>query len=173
MSRTLDLRVDRLPTPIGELLVVADEAGRLRAVDWSDHEARMLGLLRTQYRGHELRLQRAGAPTGATEAFARYFAGELAAIDGLEVETGGTGFQQAVWRALRDIPCGRTITYRALAERAGRPAAIRAAGHANGANPVSIAIPCHRVIGTNGTLTGYGGGLERKRWLLAHEGVAL
>jgi methylated-DNA-[protein]-cysteine S-methyltransferase len=78
-----------------------------------------------------------------------------------------------VWRALRDIPCGHTISYRELARRIGRPAAVRAVGLANGANPVGIVVPCHRVIGSAGSLTGYGGGLERKRWLLAHEGALL
>lgn len=173
MAAALDLLIDRLPTPLGELVLAVDPDGRLRAVDWTDHEARMLALLRTQYRGRELRLRPAGDPGAAAEAFRKYFAGDLGAIDGLAVATGGTDFQKAVWQALRRIPCGRTITYRALAERAGRPAAIRAAGHANGANPLSIVVPCHRVIGTDGTLTGYGGGLERKRWLLRHEGVAV
>ncbi len=171
MAPALDLLVDRLGTPIGELLVVADAADRLRAVDWADYEARLLGLLRIQYRGHVLRLQPTGRAGVTTAAFAAYFAGDLAAIDGLDVELGGTPFQRDVWRALRRVPCGRTITYRTLAERAGRPAAIRAAGHANGSNPLSIVVPCHRVIGTDGTLTGYGGGLHRKRWLLRHEGV--
>ncbi|MEQ8813291.1 MAG: methylated-DNA--[protein]-cysteine S-methyltransferase [Thalassobaculum sp.] len=171
VAAALDFLVDRLPTPIGELLVVADAAGRLRAVDWADYEHRLNDLLRTLYRGREVRLRPAADPGGASTAFAAYFAGDLAAIDSLPVETGGTAFQKAVWQALRSIPCGRTITYRALAERAGRPAAIRAAGHANGSNPLSVVLPCHRVIGTDGTLTGYGGGLERKRWLLRHEGA--
>jgi len=175
MATALDFLVHRLPTPIGELLVVVDPEGRLRAVDWADYEDRLLGLLRTQYRGRGVQLHPAVGPgtVTATEAFASYFAGDLAAIDGLAVEFGGTEFQRNVWRALRLIPCGRTITYRMLAERAGRPTAIRAAGHANGSNPLSIVVPCHRVIGTDGTLTGYGGGIDRKRWLLKHEGVAL
>jgi len=75
----------------------------------------------------------------------------------------------AVWQALRRIPCGEVVSYAALARRVGHPSAVRAVGHANGANPVSIVVPCHRVIGSDGTLTGYGGGIERKRWLLAHE----
>lgn len=173
MTGELDFLVDRRPTPIGKLVVVTDAAGRLRAVDWTDHEARMQGLLRSQYRGLAIRLRPVRNPGGAADAFAAYFAGELAAIDDLAVETGGTDFQRSVWQALRRVPCGQTITYRTLAERAGRPAAIRAAGHANGSNPISIAVPCHRVIGTDGTLTGYGGGIERKRWLLKHEGVGL
>jgi methylated-DNA-[protein]-cysteine S-methyltransferase len=85
------------------------------------------------------------------------------------VLTNGTPFQQTVWAALREIPCGQTISYATLARRIGRPSAVRAVGLANGANPVGIVIPCHRVIGANGTLTGYGGGLDRKRWLLSHE----
>ncbi len=102
-------------------------------------------------------------------ALRAYFAGDLTAIDNLPVETAGTLFQRLVWRALREIPCGQTISYAQLAQRIGRPAAARAVGLANGANPVSIVVPCHRVIGASGSLTGYGGGLERKRWLLTHE----
>lgn len=173
MAAGLDFLVDRLPTPIGELVIVADREGRLRAVDWTEHEERMLRLLRSQYRGVPVRLEAVRNPAGLTDAFAAYFAGELSAIDDLPVETGGTAFQRAVWLALRGVRCGSTITYRSLAGLAGRPAAIRAAGHANGSNPISIVLPCHRVIGTDGTLTGYGGGIERKRWLLAHEGVVV
>jgi methylated-DNA-[protein]-cysteine S-methyltransferase len=81
----------------------------------------------------------------------------------------GTDFQRAVWKALCTVPCGQTLSYGALARRIGRPKAVRAVGLANGANPIGIVVPCHRVIGADGTLTGYGGGLDRKRWLLAHE----
>ncbi|EDP66056.1 methylated-DNA--protein-cysteine methyltransferase [alpha proteobacterium BAL199] len=173
MAAPLDLLVDRLTTPIGELVVVADEAEHLRAVDWSDHEDRMLQLLRQQYAGHEIRFEPAKNPGGLTEAFEAYFAGDLRMIDRLPVATGGTAFQRSVWQELRRIPCGQTISYRTLATRIGRPTAIRAAGHANGSNPISVAIPCHRVIGADGSLTGYGGGIERKRWLLAHEGCTI
>jgi methylated-DNA-[protein]-cysteine S-methyltransferase len=99
-----------------------------------------------------------------------YFAGEMAALGRVPWTVVGTDFQKTVWRALLDIPAGTTTTYGALAARIGRPAAVRAVGLANGANPVGLVIPCHRVIGADGSLTGYGGGLERKRWLLAHEG---
>lgn len=102
---------------------------------------------------------------------AAYFAGELRDFD-LPLAARGTPFQQRVWRALCDIPYGETISYGELARRIGQPAAARAAGLANGRNPISIVVPCHRVIGANGSLTGYGGGLERKRWLLAHEAGA-
>lgn len=108
-------------------------------------------------------------PGGLSAALARYFKGDLKAIDKLATDTGGTEFQRKIWRELRRIPCGKTISYAELAKRIGKPAAIRAAGLANGANPVSIVIPCHRVIGSGGSLTGYGGGIHRKQWLLAHE----
>jgi methylated-DNA-[protein]-cysteine S-methyltransferase len=97
--------------------------------------------------------------------------GKLDAIDTIPVDTGGTDFQRTVWQALRGIPAGTTLSYGALAAKIGCPRSVRAVGHANGANPISVVIPCHRLIGADGTLTGYGGGLGRKRWLLAHEGV--
>uniref|UniRef100_UPI00313846C6 methylated-DNA--[protein]-cysteine S-methyltransferase n=1 Tax=Ferrovibrio terrae TaxID=2594003 RepID=UPI00313846C6 len=84
-----------------------------------------------------------------------------------------TSFQRKVWAALRKIPAGKTMTYGALAAQLGSPAAMRAVGAANGANPISVVVPCHRLVGANGTLIKYGGGLERKRWLLAHEGAAV
>jgi methylated-DNA-[protein]-cysteine S-methyltransferase len=172
VTEPLALVVDRLDTPVGELVVVSDGEGRLRAVEWSDHGDRLSAALR-----------RAGGPPGfATRpgdgrgagvgALRAYFAGALAAIEDLPVEAAGTPFQRAVWRTLREIPCGATISYGELARRIGRPGAVRAVGLANGANPVGVVVPCHRVIGADGSLTGYGGGLERKRWLLAHEGAA-
>jgi methylated-DNA-[protein]-cysteine S-methyltransferase len=97
-----------------------------------------------------------------------YFAGELSTFD-LEMNLLGTPFQQRVWSALSEIPYGETISYGELARRVGNPNASRAVGLANGRNPVAIIVPCHRVIGANGSLTGYGGGLERKTWLLDHE----
>lgn len=110
-------------------------------------------------------------PAGAATRLCRFLDGDLAALAEQPVELHGTDFQLAIWRALRTIPVGTTWTYAEIAERIGRPTAVRAAGAANGANPVAIFVPCHRVIAADGTLWGYGGGLERKRWLLAHEGV--
>jgi methylated-DNA-[protein]-cysteine S-methyltransferase len=98
-----------------------------------------------------------------------YFDGDVRALDALPVKTQGTAFQSEVWAALRAIPVGQTRSYGQLAAAIGRPSAVRAVGLANGSNPVGVIVPCHRVIGANGTLTGYAGGLERKRWLLAHE----
>ncbi|MFO1163114.1 MAG: methylated-DNA--[protein]-cysteine S-methyltransferase [Reyranellaceae bacterium] len=169
----LEFLIDRLPTPIGELVIVADRAGKLRAIDWTDHEPRMLQLLDRYFGKGGYTLEPSRDPGGLSRALAAYFKGDLDAIDRLPVEMTGTPFQTSVWRALRKIRSGQTISYADLAHRIGKPKAVRAAGLANGQNPISIVVPCHRVIGSNGTLTGYGGGLPRKQWLLAHEGVRI
>ncbi len=163
------LSVDRLASPIGDMLIVADREGNLRATFWTDHDADVRGFLQRQYPGVPIEMEPAANPHGLTHAISAYFAGDLHAIDTLPVKTAGTAFQHAVWDALRDIPCGATISYGELARRIGRPDAVRAMGSANGSNPIGVVVPCHRVIGANGSLTGYGGGLERKRWLLDHE----
>lgn len=106
--------------------------------------------------------------TPAIEQLRAYFAGELRQFD-LQLEPEGTEFQRRVWDALLEIPFGETRSYKDIALRIGDLAAVRAVGLANGRNPISVIVPCHRVIGTNGDLTGYGGGLPRKQWLLAHE----
>jgi methylated-DNA-[protein]-cysteine S-methyltransferase len=170
MPDILPLLIDRIDTPIGELLLVADTAGKLRAIDWTDYEARMVRLLRLHYGQNGFELRPARNPHGLRDAITSYFGGDLAVIDKIPVQTAGTPFQRSVWNALRGIPCGSPISYGELADRIGRPTAVRAVGHANGSNPIGIVVPCHRVIGSNGSLTGYGGGLERKRWLLEHEG---
>jgi methylated-DNA-[protein]-cysteine S-methyltransferase len=172
MPDILHLLTDRIETPIGTLILVADAEGNLRVTDWTDHEDRMLLLLERHYGKNKFRLEPTRNPNGLTDALTRYFAGDLTAIDALPVLTAGTPFQREVWRALREIPCGTTTSYGELAARIGRPAAVRAVGLANGANPIGVVVPCHRVIGANGTLTGYGGGLHRKRWLLHHESPA-
>ena len=169
MDETLTL--DRIATPVGEVLLATDVDGAVRALDFVDHEPRMMRLLARHAPGARLRVGRAPETVrGAVEA---YFAGEATALDGLTVRTAGTAFQTAVWAALRAIPAGETRSYGQLAAAVGSPKAVRAAGLANGQNPVAVIVPCHRVIGANGTLTGYAGGLERKRWLLAHEGVVV
>ena len=169
MREVLQLSIDRTGTPIGEIVVVVDQDGNLRAVDWTDHESRMQRLLRLHYGENGFALTPARNPHGMTHAIGRYFAGELTAIDILPVQTAGTPFQRAVWCALREIACGATISYAKLAARIGRPTAIRAVALANASNPIGVVVPCHRVIGSNGSLTGYGGGIARKRWLLEHE----
>ncbi len=167
-----DFALSRMPTPIGTMLIVTDAQGRLRALDWNDHDDRMDRLMQRQYGRGRVRLRDGRMPAPIAEALEAYFAGRLDLIDAIEVETGGTVFQKQAWTALRQIPAGRTASYGEQAAKIGRPAAVRAVGLANGANPVGLVVPCHRVIGADGSLTGYGGGLERKRWLLTHEGAA-
>jgi methylated-DNA-[protein]-cysteine S-methyltransferase len=164
------LRVDRFETPIGKMYAVTDDAGRLRAFAWADSEVRGIEQLRQQY-GPRIHIADGRAPASVRTEIDNYFAGDLRAIERIDCATNGTEFQQQVWNALRAIPLGTTLSYGALAVRVKNASAVRAVGLANGANPIAVVVPCHRVIGTDGSLTGYGGGLERKRWLLAHEGV--
>ncbi|WP_348263598.1 methylated-DNA--[protein]-cysteine S-methyltransferase [Telmatobacter sp. DSM 110680] len=168
-SQPLCCFVDRVATPIGVMMIAADADGKLRVALFTEDEEDIRRYLRLQLRSKKFTLEPANNPYGLMSAISSYFAGELGIIDTLPVETGGTPFQQDVWRALRSIPCGSTISYGALAAQIARPAAVRAVGLANGSNPVAVVVPCHRVIGANGSLTGYGGGIERKRWLLDHE----
>jgi methylated-DNA-[protein]-cysteine S-methyltransferase len=163
------LFVDRIDTPIGRALLATDEGERLRALDWEDQEELFLRQLRRRY-GSPV-LEEAGAPRSVSAPLRRYFAGELASLGEIVWHAPGTHFQRAVWTALTAIPAGETRSYAALAAAIGRASAVRAVGHANGANPVSVVVPCHRLIGSDGSLTGYGGGIARKRWLLAHEGA--
>lgn len=163
------LTLDRIPTPVGEVLLVTDDAGAVRALDFADYEDRMNRLLLRHAPGASLTAGR--SPEPVRMAVERYFSGDVRALEGLTVTTRGTAFQRSVWKALRDIPAGETRSYGQLAAAIGAPKAVRAAGLANGQNPVALIVPCHRVIGANGALTGYAGGLERKRWLLSHEGV--
>jgi methylated-DNA-[protein]-cysteine S-methyltransferase len=164
------LRLDRLATPIGEALVITDEAGALRAFDWADREPSMTRLLRLHYGA--MVPEPGAAPREVMSALRRYFDGDLTSLAGIDWRTGGTAFQRTVWRGLCTIVPGQTMSYGGLAARLECPKAVRAVGTANGSNPISIVVPCHRVIGADGSLTGYGGGLERKRWLLMHEGAA-
>jgi methylated-DNA-[protein]-cysteine S-methyltransferase len=164
--------LDRLDTPIGTALLVTDKDGALRALDWEDFEARMRELLRLQY-GGTVALKDKRAPPPIRAALSGYFKGDLDRLATIPCRFGGTSFQQRVWTALSTVTLGTTMSYGALAAKLGVPKAMRAVGHANGSNPISVVIPCHRLIGANGALTGYGGGLDRKRWLLRHEGVAI
>jgi len=173
MAAPLALFLDELETPVGRMLLITDDAGALRVADFHDYDARMRTLLARHYgaEGQGYTISRAPLPTAISTAFSAYFAGDLAAIDAIPVATGGTDFQRTVWAALRMIPAGETLSYGALAQQINNPSAVRAVGLANGANPIAIVVPCHRVIGANGSLTGYGGGLPRKQWLLEHEGA--
>ncbi|MGE0718111.1 MAG: methylated-DNA--[protein]-cysteine S-methyltransferase [Alphaproteobacteria bacterium] len=159
---------DRLTTPIGTIVLATDERV-LRALEFEDHAERIAAWMAR--RGERPAFVDRPDPLGVTSRLAAYFAGRIDAIDDIPTAGGGTPFQEGVWAALRRIPAGRTTSYGALAAQLGKPTAMRAVGAANGANPISVVVPCHRVIGADGTLTGYGGGIERKRWLLAHEGA--
>jgi methylated-DNA-[protein]-cysteine S-methyltransferase len=151
--------------------VLVERGSALVGLVFEDHWNRMSDELARRF--GEFTFKENLQTEGAAAALQRYVAGDLHALDSIEVDTGGTPFQQSVWRALRRIPAGTTWSYARLASEIGRPSAVRAVAAANGANPVSIVVPCHRVIGSDGRLTGYGGGLARKRWLLVHEGAWL
>jgi methylated-DNA-[protein]-cysteine S-methyltransferase len=164
-------KLGRIGSPLGDLLVVTDADQRVRALDFADHEARLHRGLREHYGTYEL--IEAPMPPVIAAALARYFSGDLGALDSIETATGGSQLQRRVWTALRQIPAGETMSYGELARSLGfdDPRAAIDVGAANGANPVSLIVPCHRVIGSNGDLKGYAGGVHRKRWLLLHEGV--
>jgi methylated-DNA-[protein]-cysteine S-methyltransferase len=161
--------LETIHTPTGRMRIITDEDGKLRSLDWDDHEGRMMKLLERHCGVNSFSLRESRPKSAAARALAAYFDGDVLAVDGLPTRTNGSEFQHKVWQALRTIPAGRSVSYGALAAQIGRPGASRAVGLANGANPIAIVVPCHRVIGADASLTGYGGGVERKRWLLAHE----
>jgi O-6-methylguanine DNA methyltransferase len=165
----MTLSLDRFASPVGDILLVF-EGETLRALDFWDYEHRMHRLLRLHYGA--VSLTEGAAPAVIRSPLAAFFDGDWAALDRIIVATGGTPFQRMVWAAVRRIRPGTTQSYGAVAAAVSRPSASRAVGLANGANPVAIVVPCHRVIGANAALTGYGGGLSRKAWLLAHEKAA-
>ena len=162
---TTPIQTATVETPAGPFWIAAKD-GALVAAGFADSAPRLLARLEVRFGALE-RVE-AADPAGAVTALRRFLAGEPAALSAVPVELGGTPFQRDVWAALREIPAGSTITYAELARRIGRPRAVRAVGAANGANPVSIVVPCHRVVGKDG-LRGYAGGVARKEWLLAHE----
>ena len=161
--------VDFIATPLGRFVVIVDEEGCLRVSGFAERHARVERELERHAAGPDIELVETADPAGISSAVARYFAGELGALVGLPMALEGTPFQLQVWHALATIPCGETRSYAELARAVGRPAAVRAVGMANGSNPLGLILPCHRVVGSDGSLTGYGGGVERKQWLLFHE----
>src|ERR1700761_3901543 len=164
------LVIDRLDTPIGGALLAVDELGYVRAFDWEDYTPRMTPLL-ARFSG-EVQSTTGPAPAAIRQAVLDYFDGDLEALKSVPWRSGGTEFQMKCWEALCAIPAGSVSSYAQQAVKIGNPSAVRAVGRANGCNPVGVIVPCHRVIGANGSLTGYGGGLTRKSWLLRHEGAA-
>lgn len=162
---------DLVETPVGSLFVGGSAVG-VHRVDFLAEAAEEVHVARLEAAAGEPALRDPAAAAEAVRQLRAYFAGGRTAFD-LPLAPRGTDFQRRVWRALLDIPPGQTISYGELARRIGRPSASRAVGAANGQNPIAVVIPCHRVVGADGTLTGYGGGLHRKRWLLEHETRAM
>lgn len=167
MKTTLETAT--VDTPAGRFWLAARDSA-LVAAEFAERVPHRLSRLEARFGPLELR--DAADPAGAASALTRFLAGDLKALEAIPLDAGGTPFQRDVWAALRRIPPGTTTTYADLAARVGRPAAVRAVGGANGANPVAVFVPCHRVVGKDG-LRGYAGGLERKAWLLAHEEAAV
>src|SRR5882724_3086128 len=167
MPEAREFFIDKLKTPLGVLKIVTDERGTLRLVGWHDENGRYTGMLK-RWHGDITLIEKKNA-FGRTEAMKSYFDGDVRVLDTLPVASAGTDFQKKVWKTLREIPAGETWSYGQMAKHLGDSNATRAVGLANGSNPIGIVVPCHRVIGANGTLTGYGGGLPRKKWLLEHE----
>jgi methylated-DNA-[protein]-cysteine S-methyltransferase len=167
LSGVTRIEVSRLTSPIGAITLFARD-GVAVAVDFDAGRSDPRALLLKRFPDAAFA---EGALAGLVAPLERYFDGDLKALEAIPVDPGGTVFQARVWKALRQIPVGRTLSYGELARKLGNPNAMRAVGLANGQNPIGVVIPCHRVIGADGSLTGYGGGIDRKRWLLAHEGV--
>lgn len=162
------LDVGSLDSPVGALTVAA-RGERLCLLHFGSEEAHVRNWISRWYPGAAVR--RSADPAGIATALARYFDGDLDCLDAIPVELNGTPFQKRVWERLRGVRAGTTASYSQIARDIRASHAVRAVGAANGANPVAIVVPCHRIIGANGSLTGYGGGLDRKRWLLEHEGA--
>jgi methylated-DNA-[protein]-cysteine S-methyltransferase len=162
------LDVEHVPSPLGPIVVYSTAAG-ICALDFADRDPDVVRLLERRYGPFATTTVRGSVAARRLDA---YFGGDLGALDGLTVDPGGTPFQRAVWQALRGLPPGVSSTYADLARGLGRPGAARAVGGASARNPIALVIPCHRVVGANGALVGYAGGLERKRWLLRHEARA-
>lgn len=168
-NQPIALLRDELDTPLGRMLVITEASGTLRLIAWLEGQPKLEPAVLAYASDLRYSLRAAENPGGATRALRDYFEGDLGALERLAVAEIGTPFQRKVWRALRGIARGTTLSYGELARRIGQPQAVRAVGLANGQNPINLVVPCHRVIGANGSLTGYGGGLTRKRWLLMHE----
>lgn len=161
------LHYDEYQSPLGRILFASDGEA-VCSLDFSGFESRMQTLLERRFGASEFR--RGSDPLNLRILLRDYFSGDLGAFDATRVHSGGTPFQELVWKTLRTIPAGATWTYGQLASAINRPTAARAVGHANSLNPIAIIVPCHRVIGASSSLTGYAGGLDRKQWLLHHEG---
>jgi methylated-DNA-[protein]-cysteine S-methyltransferase len=164
----MQIHISELKSPLGTLSIATDERALLML---------QFGVFATAMRRHiagefgGAQLQRDSDPLGIRNRLQRYLSGDLEALKAIPVRPGGTPFQKKVWNALLEIAPGQTASYRDIARRIRQPDATRAVGSANGRNPIAIVIPCHRVVASGGGLGGYSGGLNRKKWLLRHEGA--
>ncbi|HJM89342.1 MAG TPA: methylated-DNA--[protein]-cysteine S-methyltransferase [Dehalococcoidia bacterium] len=165
---------DIIESPLGPVFIGASDAGihRLDFIDAKLDRDRVSRIAALEAESGESAVQDAGALAAASAQLCEYFDGKRTAFD-LTLAARGTDFQRRVWRALLDVPYGETASYGEIAEAVGKPTASRAVGAANGCNPISVIVPCHRIVGSKGALTGYGGGIERKKWLLNLEAQAL
>jgi methylated-DNA-[protein]-cysteine S-methyltransferase len=164
---TTRIDIAHYASPIGEL-ILASAAGKLVHLDFAENDERLRTIQSRRFRQIDWR-EGGAIPPSVIRWLDAYFSGEVHALPMADIEMIGTAFQKQVWRALIAIPCGECLSYGGLAIALGHPRAVRAVARANALNPVSVIVPCHRVIGSNGKLTGYAGGLDRKRWLLEHE----
>ena len=166
------LIISTLPSPVGPLALACDAQGRLRGVSFGEGLSKIMG---REYPASVL--TDGETPETVRVELEAYFAGDQAALGrapwSLDGAVAANGFQARIWRALADIPAGLTLSYGEMAKRAGEPGAAQAAGVALNRNPIAVVLPCHRVIGADGAMVGFGGGLERKTWLLRHEGALL
>lgn len=176
MKNLTRIEIETIPTPAdlhGVGFTIATRNGAVCAAEFTndtrDNKGRIDASLAHRFGGVQLVTDNAGSDAAA--AVRRYFDGDLLALEGISVDQAGTPFQMLVWQALRNIPVGETRSYADIAQAIDAPKAFRAVGMANNRNPVSLIVPCHRVIGADGSLTGYAGGLKLKAWLLAHEGA--
>lgn len=161
---------DKMASPLGDMYLGVNDTGELVSVDWKDDGRADFFSLDRFYPNHAR--TPAAMPADIHDALSAYFAGEISAIEHIQVALPGTVFQRAVWQSLLKIPAGTTCTYGGIAARVNNPGAMRAVGMANNANPIALVVPCHRVIGATGKMVGYGSGIKRKEWLLRHEGAA-
>lgn len=167
----MKLTLSRMPSPLGDMLLATDADACIHALEFGHQQARLQRRLRMRHAD----LVPGPSPASIAGAVARYFEGDLTAIEAIATIIDGSELERRVWAALRRIPPGRTMSYGTLARSLGYadPRMAIDIGMANSANPIALVVPCHRVVGSKGELKGYAWGLERKRWLLAHEGAAL
>lgn len=164
------IQLSHLDSPVGRVLIAAT-AGGLCGLDFAESDERVRTRLEKTFPGAAF--SSGALAKAAAKRVAAYFEGDLKALEPLQTAAAGTDFQKKVWAALREIPMGATTSYAQIARTIGHPTAVRAVGAANGKNPIALVVPCHRVIGADGSLTGYAGGLWRKQWLLQHEKALL